>query len=84
MKDLFVDRLVNISVFQGVARLDFARVEEFDPKEQQVKASPSYRLAMPLDALVGLAEQSGKAIKELSERAKSSNESASKEQEELK
>ncbi len=80
MKDLFVDRLINITVIQGVARLDFARIDEIDPKEQQVKASPSYRLAMPLDALAGLAEQTNKAVKELMERSKSSGKGAAAEE----
>jgi len=56
MQDVFVDRLMNISVLQGVARLDFARVDSVDEKEKQINLSPSYRVAMPIDALESLLE----------------------------
>ena len=64
MKDLFVDRLMNITVLQGVARLDFARVDEVNTEDKKVKMSNSYRLAMPVDALAALLEQSSKALEE--------------------
>ena len=68
MKDIFVDRLMNISVLQGVARLDFARVDSVDEKEKQIKLSPSYRVAMPIDALESLLEQSTNALQVLKEQ----------------
>jgi len=78
MKDLFVDRLVNISVLQGVARLDFARVDEVDTKDKKVKMSPSYRIAMPVDALAALLEQSSKALDDIKNlKEKGSSESSS-------
>ena len=73
MKDLFVDRLINISVWQGVARLDFARVDDVNPEDKKVSMSASYRVAMPLDALAALAEQSSKAMADLTKRAQSSD-----------
>ena len=73
MKDLFVDRLINISVWQGVARLDFARVDDVNPEDKKVNLSASYRVAMPLDALAALAEQSSKAMADLTKRAQSSD-----------
>ncbi len=69
MQDIFVDRMVNISVVQGVARLDFARVDQINTDDNTLKLSPSYRLAMPIDALAALAEQSSKAVSELKEKA---------------
>jgi len=76
MKDLFVDRLMNITVLQGVARLDFARVDEVNTEDKKVKMSNSYRLAMPVDALAALLEQSSKALEEIkSMKAKSDKES---------
>jgi len=74
MNDIFVDRMVNISVLQGVARLDFARVDQINTEDNTLKLSPSYRIAMPLDALAALAEQSSKAIAEMKEKAASSPE----------
>jgi hypothetical protein len=65
MQDVFVDRLMNISVLQGVARLDFARVDSVDEKEKQINLSPSYRVAMPIDALESLLEQSTNALQVL-------------------
>lgn len=71
MKDLFVDRLVNVSVLAGVARLDFARVDNVNPDDKKIQMSNSYRVALPIDALVHLAEQSSKVVEELKKQAAS-------------
>jgi len=57
MKDLFVDQLVNVSVFQGVARLEFARIESVDTETNQAKMGPSYRVCMTLGAFSDLADK---------------------------
>jgi hypothetical protein len=57
MQDLFVDRIFNIGIHQGIARMDFARLEKVDPEKKQVVFQPSMRLAMPLDAFVQMADQ---------------------------
>jgi len=57
MKDLFVDQLVNVSVFQGVARLEFARIESVDIETNQAKIAPSYRVCMTLGAFSDLADK---------------------------
>ena len=62
MKDLFADRLLNISVMSGVARLDFARVDQVNAEDKKMQMSPSYRIAVPVDALVQIAEQSAQII----------------------
>ena len=62
MNDLFADRLLNISVLGGVARLDFARVDGVNPEDKKVQMSPSYRIAVPMDALVQIAEQSSQIV----------------------
>ena len=69
MKDLFVDRLVNVSVMSGVARLDFARVDSVNPEDKKIQMSNSYRVALPIDALVHLAEQSTKIVEELKKQS---------------
>jgi enterochelin esterase-like enzyme len=74
MKDLFVDRLVNVSVLAGVARLDFARVDNVNPEDKKIQMSNSYRVALPLDALVHLAEQSSKVVEELKKQAANQSE----------
>jgi len=62
MRDLFADRLLNISVIGGVARLDFARVDSINADDKKVALSPSYRIAVPVDALVQIAEQSNQIV----------------------
>lgn len=79
MKDLFVDRLVNVSVLSGVARLDFARVDNVNPEDKKIQMSNSYRVALPIDALVHLAEQSSKVVEELKKQATSQGEAQSNE-----
>lgn len=69
MKDLFVDRIVNVSVLAGVARLDFARVDNINPDDQKIQMSGSYRVAMPVDALVHMVEQGSKVVDELKKQA---------------
>jgi hypothetical protein len=76
MKDLFVDQLVNVTVFQGVARLEFARIESVDTETNQAKMSQSYRVCMTLAAFTNLAEQVAKAQSGLAQQA--NNESSKK------
>jgi hypothetical protein len=52
MQDLFVDRLGNVTVAGGVARLDFLRMESVDREKQEVVLKPSTRLVIPLDGLM--------------------------------
>lgn len=68
MKDLFADRLLNISVIGGVARLDFARVDQVNAEDKKVQMSPSYRIAVPVDALVQISEQSSQIIAAIKEQ----------------
>ena len=44
-----------------------------NPEDKKVSMSASYRVAMPLDALAALAEQSSKAMADLTKRAQSSD-----------
>ncbi len=53
MKDLFVDRLINISVWQGVARLDFARVDDVNPEDKKVNMSASLSCCDAIGCLSG-------------------------------
>jgi len=57
MQDLFAERLVNMHIHQGVARLDFARLESIDPQKNQATFAPALRLVMPLDAFMQAVEQ---------------------------
>lgn len=57
MIDLFIDRLAAVQIHQGVARLDFSRLESIDPEKKQASFAPSLRLAMPLDAFMQATEQ---------------------------
>jgi len=57
MQDLFAERLVNMHIHQGIARLDFARLESIDPQKNQATFAPALRLVMPLDAFMQAVEQ---------------------------
>lgn len=65
MKDIFVDQLMNVSVFQGVARMDFARIDSVDSEANQAKVSPSYRVCMSMAAFSNLADQVANAKSEM-------------------
>jgi hypothetical protein len=78
MKDLFVDQLVNVSVFQGVARLDFARIDSVDTDANQAKMSPSYRVCMSIGAFSNLADQVANAKEEMKKQAGEASASAEK------
>jgi len=52
MKDFFVDRLGNISITNGVARLDFQRVAAIDTEKKSMTMEPSIRLVLPLESLM--------------------------------
>jgi len=73
IKDFFVDGFINLSVWRGVVLLDFARVDGVNPQDKKVNLSPSYRVAMPLDALAALPEQSSTTMADLTKRAQSSD-----------
>ncbi len=51
MSDLYVDRLGNVTIANGVARLDFLRFISIDPESKQAKMVPSTRLVLPVDGL---------------------------------
>jgi hypothetical protein len=57
MRDFFVDRFANLSIADGVARIDFVRVENINAEKKQVTMSPSLRLALPFEAFMQMAEQ---------------------------
>jgi|GEM_PF-1219630 len=57
MRDFFVDRFANLSIADGVARIDFVRVENINAEKKQVTMSPSLRLAIPFEAFMQMAEQ---------------------------
>ena len=52
MSDLFVDRLGNIVIADGVARLDFLRLSALDAERKQARMVPSARIAIPVSALL--------------------------------
>lgn len=60
MLDLFADRITNVQIHQGIARLDFARVENVNPETKEIKMKPAMRVAMPLAAFMEMAEHIGK------------------------
>lgn len=69
MKDVYVDRFVKFNISQGVARLDFARVEDIDAEKKEMQLSPSARLVMPLDSFSHFVDQLVKVKTEMQKRA---------------
>lgn len=65
MSDLFVDRLGNVTIASGVARLDFLRLVSLDTEKQQARMEPGLRLVLPLDGLVQTIEMLEKIKVEL-------------------
>ena len=57
MQDIYADRFLRFNISQGVARLDFARIEYIDGEKKEVTMTPSSRLVLPLDAFMQFAEQ---------------------------
>jgi hypothetical protein len=65
MRDFFVDRFANLSIADGVARIDFVRVENINAEKKQVTMSPSLRLALPFEAFMQMVEQFAKVREEI-------------------
>jgi hypothetical protein len=70
MQDLFAERLINMSINQGIARLDFARLESVDPQKNQATFTPALRLVMPLDAFMQAVEQMNHVRDDILKQAK--------------
>jgi hypothetical protein len=52
MSDLFVDRLGNVAIADGVVRLDFLRLASVDAEKKQARMEPVLRVVMPLPSFV--------------------------------
>ena len=70
MNDFYVDRFLKFNVSQGVARLDFARMDAFDPEKNEVTMSPAGRLVMPLESFMHLADEVAKIKTQVLNQAK--------------
>ncbi|NCD25411.1 MAG: hypothetical protein EOL86_07445 [Deltaproteobacteria bacterium] len=60
MLDIFSERIVNVQIHQGIARLDFARLESVNSETKEVTLKPAMRLVMPLAAFMEMADHVGK------------------------
>lgn len=60
MLDLFAERLTNINIHQGIARLDFDRLESVNPEKKEAVMKPAMRVVMPLAAFLEMADQVNK------------------------
>jgi hypothetical protein len=69
MSDLFVDRLGNVAIADGVVRLDFLRLVSLDAEKKQVKMEPSLRVAIPLPAFLQAVDMLDKVRAELVRQA---------------
>ena len=69
MQDIYADRFMKFNVSQGVARLDFARVENFDSDKKEITMTPNARLFLPLDSFMHFADQVARIKEAIVERA---------------
>jgi len=65
MSDLFVDRLGNIAIADGVVRLDFLRLAGVDPEKKQARMEPALRVAMPVQGFLQAVDMLDKVRAEL-------------------
>ncbi len=56
MSDYFADRLGNVTVANGVVRLDFMRLTSLDPKKKQARLDPAFRLVLPVGGMMQAVE----------------------------
>ena len=56
MTDIYADNVANLTVVNGIARIDFVAVEKVDPVSKQATLRPSGRVILPMAALLQLAE----------------------------
>ncbi|MDP8052553.1 hypothetical protein QJU23_08975 [Pasteurella atlantica] len=78
MSHYFADRLGNISVLGGVARLDFLTVKEIDKTSQKVSLENSIKLVMPLEGIMQTIDALEKMKQELLEVAEKESKEAKK------
>ena len=71
MNDIYVDRFVKFNISQGVARLDFARLEDINAEKREMQLSPAARVVMPVDSFSHFVDQLIKVKDELQKRAES-------------
>ena len=76
MSDLFVDRLGNITIADGVVRLDFLRLSGLDAEKKQAQMAPSVRLAIPLAGLLQAVDMLDKVRAELLRQAQAASATA--------
>ena len=69
MSDLFVDRLGNVAIADGVVRLDFLRLVSVDSEKKQAKMEPSLRVVIPLQGFVQAVDMLDKVRAELVKQA---------------
>lgn len=65
MSDLFVDRLGNVAIADGVVRLDFLRLVSMDAETKQARMEPALRVAIPVHAFLQAVDMLDKVRAEL-------------------
>ena len=69
MPDLYVDRLGNVAIADGVVHLDFLRLVSLDAEKKQMTMEPSLRVAIPLPAFLQAVDMLDKVRAELVRQA---------------
>lgn len=62
---------MKFNVSQGVARLDFARIENYDNDKKEITMTPHARLILPIDSFMQFAEQVARIKEEILSKASS-------------
>lgn len=76
MSDLFVDRLGNIAIADGVVRLDFLRLAGVDPEKKQARMEPALRVAIPVSGFLQAVDMLDKLRAELLRQAQAGSATA--------
>ena len=76
MQDLFVDRLNNVTIGNGVARLDFLRLEAVDSEKKEIVYKPSARLVIPVDGLMQAIQMLDQLRDQITKQAKDAQSAA--------
>lgn len=80
MPDFFADRLGNVTVANGVVRLDFLRLTSLDPKKKQARLDPAFRLVLPVGGMMQAVEMLDNIRGELLRQAKAAADTAAETQ----
>ena len=70
-QDLFADRIGDITVANGMVRIEYLSLKTQDPKTQEVEFSVSHRLVIPLTSFKEIVGRQTRLLEKLVEQSES-------------